>query len=75
MAAYKIVFEIAELQGLRIKSQKYGKVIVATVEIPLTDEVDVSGIAHNLFGAPAKMSLEAVQQVLPNQLETPEAAG
>ncbi len=76
MVAPKYVIELATLTGLRVKSHKYGKVVVATLEIPLTDELDVSGMTHNLFGGAAKVTLEAVQAVLPaEQLETPEAAG
>jgi hypothetical protein len=71
---YRAVFERVEVVGLAVKSHKHGRYLRMVVEIPLIDEVDVNGLAHELYESPSRMSLEKLQTSLPVEVPA-EAAG
>lgn len=71
---YRAVFERVEVVGLAVKSHKHGRYLRMVIEIPLIDEVDVNGLAHELE-SPSKMSLEKLQTSLPVTELPAEAAG
>ncbi len=60
---YLAAFEHVELVALTIKSHKHGKYLRAVIEIPLDSEVDMNGLAHELYQQPARMTIERLPAI------------
>ena len=57
--------DLAELTKLSVASTKFGPVLRLTIEVPLIPEIDVSGLAHDVYGKPGTVTLSPLQASMP----------